>query len=623
LEQLIQFDWRLSMDGKDLSRKEVLAAARAQGGLVFLGGQWRRLTPTQRQAVTRLDPDAEEAAPEVAPLVHWLRWRAGQEETPLGLELAVDPDCDPLQEILEGLPKIHIPPSPEGLQATLRPYQCRGVAWLATLDHLGLGACLADDMGLGKTIQVLTLLLHERREKSGPLGPTLLICPTSLLGNWEHEAARFAPSLRLYTHHGPRRASGSDFFQIRQEHDLILTTYSLAGRDLELLGTEPWDRLVLDEAQNVKNPDTAQSRAIRKLQGRSRIALTGTPVENRLQELWSLMRFLNPGLLGSRRDFSLRFAAPIEKRGEDAPARKLRELTGPFLLRRKKTDPELIPELPEKFERTEYCHLTPEQAGLYQAEVERMMAAVEDAEGMARRGAVLASLTRLKQICNHPAQLATSPDLPPPSGDKHAAAAPQSPESPASEAPTQGLTQSEFSSRSGKIQRLNDLVAGALESGESLLCFTQYRRMGEFLQAHLKQHFGKDVTFLHGGVPRKTRDSMVANFQKNPGSNLMLLSLKAGGTGLNLTAANHVIHYDRWWNPAVEDQATDRTFRIGQTRNVMVHRLVCLGTLEEKIDRMLEEKRDLADKVVVGGEAWLTDLSSEELRTLVTLEPRT
>lgn len=598
LDQLVRFDWQIALDGAPLTRDEIREAAAASGELVQVRGRWIRLRKEERRALARIPREDREGPVRSGPLVQWLRLQAGLEEVPKNLPpVEEDSGSDPsLAELLGTQGPPEVPEAPTGLRGSLRPYQARGVAWMATLDQLGLGACLADDMGLGKTIQVLALLLLERTSSSPPPGTTLLVCPTSLLGNWEHEAARFAPSLRLYTHHGPQRLQGRDFEDRLGETDLVLTSYALLSRDQALLGSPSWHRVVLDEAQNIKNPDTAQARAVRELKAHRRLGLTGTPVENRLVELWSLMRFLNPGLLGSRGEFQRRFVHPIEKLREEAPARMLRGLVGPFLLRRRKSDPDLVPELPEKLERTEYCNLSPEQAGLYQQEVEAMLQRVGAAEGMARRGAVLASLTRLKQICNHPLQV-LPPDRSGSSGERP---------------PLEG--------RSGKLERLEDLLDSVLEAGERALCFTQYRRMGEILQRRLEERFGEAVPFLHGGTPRNRRDELVQDFQAGRGAPVLLLSLKAAGTGLNLTAANHVVHYDRWWNPAVEDQATDRAFRIGQRRDVMVHRLVCVGTLEEKVDRLLEEKRDLVDRVVQGGETWITELSGDELRSLVLLE---
>jgi non-specific serine/threonine protein kinase len=366
-----------------------------------------------------------------------------------------------------------------------------------------------------------------------------------------------------------------------------VTTYALALRDRATLADVKWERLVLDEAQNIKSIETKQTRAIRGLQARHRVALTGTPVENRLSELHSIMDFLNPGLLGSATGFRERYANPIERYRDVFATRRLRQATGPFILRRLKTDKDIISDLPEKIEMRVDCHLTREQATLYQAVVDEMLEKAEAAVGFERAGVILAALIKLKQVCNHPAHLLKD--------------------------------RSRLDGRSGKLARLEEIVDEALAQGDRALCFTQFAEFGHELRAHLQERVGREVLFLHGGTPKAARDEMVARFQSEDGPPLFVLSLKAGGTGLNLTAANHVIHFDRWWNPAVEDQATDRAFRIGQSKNVQVRKLTCVGTLEERIDQLIGEKRDLADRIVGSGEAWLTELDTSQLRELVAL----
>ncbi|MCP2092845.1 Helicase conserved C-terminal domain-containing protein [Actinosynnema pretiosum] len=474
-------------------------------------------------------------------------------------------------------------PAPEGLTAVLRPYQARGLAWLAFLDSLGLGACLADDMGLGKTVQLLALEALCRQGDDGSRAPTLLVCPLSVLGNWQREAERFTPGLRVRVHHGPERDVGG----LGEGCDLVLTTYAVVVRDVEALRAIRWDRVVLDEAQNVKNSSTRQFQAVRSLDARHRVALTGTPVENRLAELWSVMDFANPGVLGTVNTFRARFAVPVERHADEDAAVRLRRVTAPFVLRRLKTDPRIISDLPDKIEVKQLCPLTPEQASLYQAVLDDMLAKVDESEGPERRGLVLASLSKLKQVCNHPAQLL---------GDG-----------------------SRVAGRSGKVNRLEEVLEEVLADGDKALCFTQFTEFGSLLAPHLAARFDEDVLFLHGGTPKRARDAMVERFQGEGGPSVFLLSLKAGGTGLNLTAANHVIHLDRWWNPAVEDQATDRAFRIGQRRHVQVRKFVCAGTVEERIDRMVEQKRGLARMVVGTGEDWITELSTEQLRELLSL----
>jgi SNF2 family DNA or RNA helicase len=468
-------------------------------------------------------------------------------------------------------------------------------------------------MGLGKTIMLLALMAHERagpqpgpdaaQPAAGagtavtheskvpqPVGPTLLVCPMSLVGNWQREAERFTPHLAVHVHHGSDRLSGDGLRVALNAADLVITTYAIAVRDRDELGEITWGRVVCDEAQNIKNPGTRQARAVRSLPAGSRVALTGTPVENRLSELWSIMEFTSPGLLGPAERFRSEFAIPVERHGDEEVSGRLRRLTGPFILRRVKTDKTIISDLPEKQEMKVWCNLTPEQASLYQATVTDMLARIEAAEeGIERRGLVLATMAKLKQVCNHPAHLL---------GDS-----------------------SRLPGRSGKLARLEEICDEVIAAGERSLCFTQYAEFGRMLQPHLAARLGCPVLFLHGGTPKKKRDTMVEEFQHLNEPAVFLLSLKAGGTGLNLTAANHVIHVDRWWNPAVEDQATDRAFRIGQRKDVQVRKFVCVGTLEERIDAMIEEKKALAEQIVGTGEGWLTELSVADLRTVLALSP--
>ncbi|NUS44618.1 MAG: DEAD/DEAH box helicase, partial [Mycobacteriaceae bacterium] len=479
--------------------------------------------------------------------------------------------------------------APAGLKAQLRPYQQRGLDWLVTMSERRLGALLADDMGLGKTVQVLALLAHEL--DTGTAGPTLLVCPMSVVGNWEREAATFVPALRVLVHHGTDRLADGALAAAITESDLVITTYSLVAKDLDQLRGRPWRRVVLDEAQHIKNANTAQSRAVRAIEAEHRVALSGTPVENRLEELRSILDFANPKLLGSPQTFRARFAVPIERERDSVAATRLRTLTAPFVLRRVKTDPAVISDLPEKLEMTVRANLTTEQAALYEAVLAEMLRRIDETEGIARKGAVLSALTRLKQVCNHPAHFL---------GDGSGV-----------------LRRGKH--RSGKLALVDDVLDSVLADGEKALLFTQFREFGALLAPYLADRFGGVVPFLHGGVPKRRRDAMVAEFQSAAGPPLMLLSLKAGGTGLNLTAANHVVHLDRWWNPAVENQATDRAFRIGQTRNVQVRKLVCVGTVEERIDDMLADKAQLADLAVGAGENWITELGGDQLRELMAL----
>ncbi|MEU7745902.1 DEAD/DEAH box helicase [Nonomuraea sp. NPDC049158] len=573
LRELVDFRIDLAVGGETISEAELAELARLKVPLVRVRGQWVELDDRQLKAA--LKAVGGERAGEL-PAADLLRHVVqGDDELPL---LEVDAD-GVLGDLLSGQAERRLLPmaTPSGLEATLRPYQERGLAWLSFLSELGLGGVLADDMGLGKTVTTLALLVHERAGT-----PTLLVCPMSLVGNWEREAARFAPGLRVYVHHG----SGRDA-QAIGDADLVITTYGTAQRDLETLRQVEWRRVVCDEAQAIKNSGTLQSQAVRAIPTGTRLALTGTPVENHLAELWSIMEFANPGLLGPRSRFRTRFQEPIEARQDEQAMWALKRATGPFVLRRVKTDKSIISDLPEKMEVKEWCPLTPEQASLYQAVVDDMLGRIDDSEGIERRGLVLAAMARLKQVCNHPAHLLKDGSL--------------------------------LSGRSGKLARLEQLAEEIVAEGEKALVFTQYSEFGTMLQPYLAQRLDRPVLWLHGGLPKKTRDRLVERFQHDDEPMLFLLSLKAAGVGLNLTAANHVIHVDRWWNPAVEDQATDRAFRIGQRKNVQVRKLICAGTLEERVDEMIERKKALAESVVGTGEDWLTDLSTGELREVFRL----
>ena len=598
-EQLAEFRWSIAVGDDELSEEEISELVATKAPLVRLRGRWvsvdverlRKGLEFLRRARTRRTGPAPTAA-EVLALAQrhpddWDDW--DDEQLPLPV---TDIRADGwIGELLSGQAERSITPvePPPGFRAQLRPYQQRGVSWLAFLSALGLGACLADDMGLGKTVQMLALEAHERAQPANgsPHGPTLLICPMSLVGTWQREAARFAPDLRVLAHHGPGRLHGDELAAAVGEADLVVTTYATAARDGDELAAVAWRRLVLDEAQAIKNSRATHARAVRRFDAEHRVALTGTPVENRLSELWSIMDVLNPGLLGSADRFRARYAIPVERHGNAEAAAQLRRVTRPYLLRRVKTDPTIIDDLPEKIEVTQHYRLTREQASLYRTVVDDMLEKIEDSEGIERRGNVLAAMAKLKQICNHPAQLLHDG--------------------------------SPVGRRSGKIIRLEEILTEILDEGDRVLCFTQFTEFGHLLVPHLSARFDTDVAFLHGGTPKKRRDEMVTRFQAGEGPPIMLLSLKAGGTGLTLTAANHVIHLDRWWNPAVENQATDRAFRIGQRRNVQVRKFVCPGTVEERIDELITKKKALSSMVVGDGEGWLTELSTDSLRQLFAL----
>ncbi|MEU8079519.1 DEAD/DEAH box helicase [Catellatospora citrea] len=585
MDQLVEYAWQVALGDEVLTAQELAALAEAKSPLVKVRGQWVEVDQARLAAGLKQLGRSRGRPMTVRDVL-----RAGLlgEGAETGLPMVGVAATGWLGELLAGGPGggFQALPTPDGFGARLRPYQERGLGWLSFMDALGSGAVLADDMGLGKTIQVLALLERERQQAPG-LGPTLLVCPMSLVANWQREAAKFAPKLAVHVHHGAERLTGEQFRDAVAGVDLVLTTYSLALRDQQELSEVGWRRVVVDEAQAIKNAAAKQSRAIRALPAPRRIALTGTPVENRLADLHSIMEFASPGLLGSAESFKRRFAVPIERDGDEQAAARLRRVTGAFMLRRVKTDPNIISDLPDKIEMTVACNLTREQASLYQAVLDDMMRQVEQADGIDRRGLILATLTKLKQVCNHPAQLLKDG--------------------------------SRMAGRSGKVARVEEICEEVLAAGEKALLFTQFAEFGGMLSEHLAEVFGQPVPFLHGGVDRKSRDGMVAAFQGEGGPGLFVLSLKAGGVGLNLTAANHVIHVDRWWNPAVENQATDRAFRIGQRRDVQVRKLMCAGTLEERIDAVLEQKKALAEATVGSGEAWLTELSTDALRDLVAL----
>ncbi|MFE9191174.1 SNF2-related protein [Micromonospora sp. NPDC007208] len=581
LDALVDYRWEIALGDQPLSAEELAALAEMKTPLVRLRGRWVELDPGRLAAGLRLLRSAGELT--VADLLR-LGLADGEATGALPvLEVTAD---GALGDLLAGAVERRLTPldPPPGFQGTLRPYQQRGLAWLAFLRSLGLGGVLADDMGLGKTVQLLALLAGDPPEA----GPTLLVCPMSLVGNWQREAARFTPELRVHVHHGAERARGAEFTAAAHDADLVLTTYSVAARDAADLAGIDWHRVVVDEAQAIKNASTRQAEAVRALPARQRVAVTGTPVENRLADLWSIMQFANPGLLGPAATFRKRFAEPIERHGDAEAAERLRRITGPFVLRRLKTDSSIISDLPEKLEMEVLCNLTAEQAALYRVVVDDMLARIETSDGIERRGLVLATMTRLKQVCNHPAQLLRDGS------------------------PLEG--------RSGKLARLTEILEEVLAAGERALLFTQYAEFGAMLRGHLSARFGREVLFLHGGLGKAERDALVQRFQSAEGPPLFVLSLKAGGTGLTLTAANHVVHVDRWWNPAVEDQATDRAFRIGQRRRVQVRKFVCAGTVEEKVAALIADKRSLAERVVGTGEQWITELSTGQLRDLFALE---
>ncbi|MFF3306045.1 DEAD/DEAH box helicase [Streptomyces sp. NPDC002952] len=574
-DALLSFNWRFALGDQQLTRQELDRLAEASRPVVRLRDQWVLVDPEEvrrarSQQDRKLTPvDALSAALTGSTEVDGRR----VEVRPTGWlatlrERLADPEAqDPVGQ-------------PAALAATLRDYQVRGLSWLARMTSLGLGGCLADDMGLGKTITLIALHLHRQSDESSA-GPTLVVCPTSLMGNWQREIERFAPGVPVRRFHGSRRD-----LEDLADGEFVLTTYGTMRLDAPRLAGVPWGMVVADEAQHVKNPYSATARALRTIGARARVALTGTPVENNLSELWAILDWTTPGLLGGLGAFRTRYAHAVEGGQDPAAGERLGRLVRPFLLRRRKSDPGIAPELPPKTETDRAVSLTKEQTGLYEAVVRETLAEIAGADSMARRGLIVKLLTGLKQICNHPAQFLKE------------------------ERPT-------IAGRSGKLELLDELLDTILSEGAGVLVFTQYVQMARLIERHLAAR-GVPSQFLHGGTPVQERERMVRRFQEGEVP-VFLLSLKAAGTGLNLTRAEHVVHYDRWWNPAVEAQATDRAYRIGQTRPVQVHRLIAEGTIEDRIAEMLVRKRELADAVLGSGESALTELTDAQLADLVEL----
>jgi SNF2 family DNA or RNA helicase len=601
LNAIVECNWQVAVGGHLLTQEEFEELLKQKQPLVQVQGKWVHLQKGAIEEAKRLFADGMKTEMQ---LLEALRMAQGDGETLHTLSIGGLTATGWVHELLESttdsesLPEIQQPPKFEG---QLRPYQLTGLRWMAFLSKFGIGTCLADDMGLGKTIQLIALLQHERIEPCARIGPTLLVVPTSVIGNWERELDKFSPEISVHVHHGIDRPLGDEFADIVAETDVIITTYGLVHRDRDTLNLVSWHRVALDEAQYIKNPPTKQAQSIRALKAWHRVALTGTPVENRLIELWSIMEFLNPGYLGPQATFKRTIARPIEQRRDPKRAEQLRRMIQPFILRRLKTDATVIDDLPDCVQTKEYANLTAEQAGIYEQVVNKMVSEVERSEGIQRRGLVLSTLVKLKQVCNHPGHYGQA-------GHRDGVILQES------SAP--GLQ----SARSGKSSRLMTLLEEVLATGEKALVFTQFREMGRLLSAMIQHDLNCETLFLHGGTPPKRRQQFIDRFQSDDGNvPVFILSLKAGGVGLNLTAANHVFHYDRWWNPAIENQATDRAFRIGQTKTVHVHKFVCTGTLEERIDQMIEQKMQLAENIVGSGEQWLSDLSAGQLRDMLVL----
>lgn len=602
LDDILTFKWQFSMNGQTISAEQFKKLVDEKREFIRIGTEWFRVDANWMQEMRELMQQAEDESWTVRELL----FRELPEDLSAPLEEEDADDAlrdDPIfaleiqqslkaymEQLLEkkGLPAVSIPLS---LQTELRPYQLEGFEWLVFMRQQGFGACLADDMGLGKTVQLITYLLHIY-ESSTYTKPSIIICPTSVLGNWQKELARFAPSLIVHTHYQANRAKDEEFKQLvtAEKPHVILSTYGTVSQDTEFLQDIEWATVVLDEAQNIKNMQTLQSKAIRKLLGDHHIALTGTPVENRLSELWAIFDFIHKGYLGSFGRFNEEFILPIERDESESHKQKLRAKIQPFLLRRTKRDPHLQLNLPDKLESNEYCPLTTEQASLYEGYILETLDQLEQLTGFQKKGRVLKMLSKLKQLCNHPALYLKEPF---------------------EDAET-------MLARSTKLERIVQMAAEIVDNGEQCLIFTQYIGMGQLLQHCFSEIYNVDAPFLTGAMPKQQRDRLVEAFQAGDFP-IFILSLKAGGTGLNLTAANHVLHADRWWNPAVENQATDRAYRIGQTQFVQVHKFVTIGTIEEKIDKMLVQKSALSEELIQSSQ-WLTELEDQELRDLITLD---
>ncbi|WP_102344831.1 DEAD/DEAH box helicase [Bacillus sp. Marseille-P3661] len=599
LSSISEFDWKLATGDSELNEDDFFQMVEDNRRLIKVNGRWMKLDPSFVKQVKEIMQKVKKDGLSFQDVLaqEWLQ--AADSHDADGIDELDNPFSQIQVELsshleklvfqlhnLNAIPQVEIP---SNLHGELRPYQKQGVEWLLFLRKFGFGACLADDMGLGKTVQMITYFLYVKNHEK-PSTPALIICPTSVLSNWQKELAKFSPSLKVRLHYGSNRKKGEDLAEDVKDVDIVLTSYGLSQIDEEDLGNIHWSTICLDEAQNIKNAFTKQSKAIRGLNGIHKIALTGTPIENRLTELWSIFDFMNKGYLGSLNSFTKRFVSPIEKNKDEKKVKIVQQLVKPFLLRRTKKDESVSLNLPDKQEQKEYIPLTVEQASLYEQLIQDTFERIEKLSGMERRGLILSMLTKLKQICNHPS-LYLKDDLI--SIDESAV------------------------QRSHKMEKLMELTENIIDQQESCLIFTQYIGMGKLIQKLLGEHFREKVHFLQGSLTKQDRDKIIDSFQ-NGEQKLLILSLKAGGTGLNLTAANHVIHYDRWWNPAVENQATDRAYRIGQKRFVHVHKLITTGTLEEKIDEMIDKKQSLSDEII-SGENWITELSTDELRDLFTL----
>ncbi|MEG1641562.1 MAG: DEAD/DEAH box helicase [Synergistaceae bacterium] len=582
LNDLLEVNWSVTLGDEVLTEREIQSLRELKSPLTKIRGKWVLL---YRSEIEKVTSSFKKLPTEIARRdALMFSFSNIYKDVPIA-SVVGSKWLDVTKDLLTGKKEIEIEEQPEGLNAILRPYQLKGFSWLSWLTKLGLGGCLADDMGLGKTIQTLALIQKARSD--GENRPSLLICPTSVIENWKREAERFLPNLPIFIHHGVRRSKGDKFKKYASQSALVITSYSLLHRDNELLKNTEWCGVVLDEAQNIKNPDARQSRSAREIPADWHIALTGTPVENHVGDMWSIMEFLMPGLLPNKTRFKRDFLRPMQS-GEMHVAEKIRKMIAPFVLRRLKSDKTIISDLPDKIETKVFCNLSKEQATLYNSVLENLKKNLSNSQGIKRKGIILSTITALKQVCNHPAlYMKDSSDL---------------------------------SGRSGKISRLTEIAEELITTQDRVLIFTQYAEMGKLIKAYLQETFGKEVLFLHGGVPKEKRDEMVARFQEDADAPLFfVLSLKAGGSGINLTRANHVIMFDRWWNPAVEQQAVDRAYRIGQQDNVQVHYFCCKGTLEERIEELILAKKSMADAIIKSEESIFTELTDSEISKLFAL----
>ena len=568
-DNLVDFDWKIAIGDETFSIDDFESLTYNYRGLVVIKDKYMVL---DEDNLYRLENDIANI-PQNRNKSDLIRYLLSDKSANIEMD-------EKLEELMDNLLKVSDVTPPESLNGTLRKYQETGFSWMVQNMQLGFGSILADDMGLGKTIQVLALIVYLKENHKLDESKVLIVVPTSILTNWEMEIAKFAPALKVKTYHGMNRRYPKDDF------DILLTSYSMIRNDLEEFGLTDWFLIVIDEAQNIKNPKIKQTKAVKSINAKHHIALSGTPIENHLGEYWSIFDFTNKGYLNTLQHFKNRFLKPIENEHDDFALYDFKKITSPFIMRRLKTDEHIVKELPDKAVSDVYCNLSVKQAGMYDETLNQMMGEVEKSEGIKRKGLVLKLINSLKQICNHPSQFLKTYDA--------------------------------KANESGKMEVLINLIGNIIESDEKVLVFTQYVRMGEIMQELLEEKFSEEVMFLHGGVSRKKRDEMIDKFQ-NGDVKIFILSLKAGGIGLNLTAASNVIHYDLWWNPAVENQATDRAYRLGQTENVMVYRFITRGTLEERINQILAEKRELVDMAISSEESFITEMTNEELRDIVNL----